>query len=455
MVETSEKTSSPSSSSHGRKDLEFFKVYLPEFSSHQLVIPQAFINILDKPLPKRVVLVDEIGRLWDVETKTGVVVFRQGWEKFANEHSLEFGDFLLFRYNGESRFDVTIFAKDGCKKDLDRFRVSVEKEPVIVKPVGISIKPEPWEDCGKRVMQNRKRVLVREEASVLGDIEPGHRRNTRKKVNRSRDPREMSWVPEKKHKGSEEPVYKPKNPHFVRNIAVGSLRLLEIPTTFLKANGIELEEGQDIELCDENGKKWPLKIEKHGRGYIFSYDSWLCFCESHNLRNPNKCLFEFIVSSNGTCSQILVRIFRGTLLTTAAKSGYHPFANLVVFTLFRNDEFTIQPNPPRREPSETRRHVDLTEEDEIIRIPACDLTAVSERFKRTLIGRVLHRGGRSVEAMIALFPRACIWNVEGRACGVNLGNGRFRFDFDKEKDLNMVLNKRPCHFNHWIFALER
>ncbi|XP_033131421.1 putative B3 domain-containing protein At5g66980 isoform X1 [Brassica rapa] len=353
MVETSEKTPSPSSSSHGRKDLEFFKVYLPEFSSHQLVcsyvisfsslglkysffswklinikinvqvIPQAFINILDKPLPKKVVLVDEIGRLWDVETKIGVVVFRQGWEKFANEHSLEFGDFLLFRYNGESRFDVTIFAKDGCKKDLDRFRVSVEKEPVLVKPVGISIKPEPWEDCGKRVMQNRKRVSVREEASVFGEIEPVHQRNTRKKVNRSRDPREMSWVPEKKHKGSEEPVYKPKNPHFVRKIAVGSLRLLEIPTTFLKANGIELEEGQDIELCDENGKKWPLKIEKHGRGCIFSYDSWLCFCESHNLRNPNKCLFEFIVSSNGTCSQILVRIFRGTLLTTATKSGYH------------------------------------------------------------------------------------------------------------------------------------
>ena len=106
-------------------------------------------------------------------------------------------------------------------------------------------------------------------------------------------------------------------------------------------------------------------------------------------------------------------------------------------------------------PAETRRHLDPTEEDEIIRIPACDLTAAFESFKRTLIGRVLHRGGRSVEAMIALFARACIWNVEGRARGVNLGNGRFRFDFDKEKDLNMVLNKRPCHFNHWIFALER
>ncbi|KAG2245196.1 hypothetical protein Bca52824_092955 [Brassica carinata] len=57
--------------------------------------------------------------------------------------------------------------------------------------------------------------------------------------------------------------------------------------------------------------------------------------------------------------------------------------------------------------------------------------------------------------MIALLPRARIWNVEGRARGTNLGNGRFKFDFDKEEDLKMVLNKRPCHFNHWIFALER
>ncbi|XP_048605116.1 uncharacterized protein LOC125582446 [Brassica napus] len=104
--------------------------------------------------------------------------------------------------------------------------------------------------------------------------------------------------------------------------------------------------------------------------------------------------------------------------------------------------------------SSARRPLDLTEEDEIICIPACDLTAASERFKNTLIGRVIHRGGRSVEAMIALLPRARIWNVEGRARGTNLGNDRFQFDFDKEEDLLMVLNKRPCHFNHWIFALE-
>lgn len=188
MVERSEK------GSYARKDMEFFKVYLPEFSSRKLVcsslisvsslrgysfsvglnikinlqvIPPAFVNILEKLLPNQVELLDEIGRLWKVVTKTeegvGDVVFKKGWEKFANDNSLEFGDFLVFSYDGVSRFSVKIFDKNGCKKYLvavttaDRSRVAVEKEPVLVKPVDdVSTKR-----CGK----SRKRVSVKEEPS--------------------------------------------------------------------------------------------------------------------------------------------------------------------------------------------------------------------------------------------------------------------------------------------------
>lgn len=105
--------------------------------------------------------------------------------------------------------------------------------------------------------------------------------------------------------------------------------------------------------------------------------------------------------------------------------------------------------------SPASRHLDLEKEEEIIKIPDCDLDVATKRFKKTLIGRVLHLCGRSVEAMIGVLPRARIWNVEDIVRGVNLGNGRFQFDFDKEEDLVMVLNKRTCHFNHWIFALEQ
>lgn len=94
-------------------------------------------------------------------------------------------------------------------------------------------------------------------------------------------------------------------------------------------------------------------------------------------------------------------------------------------------------------------------EDDIIRIPDCDINDVTERFRLTLIGRVFHLRGRSIDAMINLLPRSRIWNVEGRVRGFNLRNGRFQFDFDNEADLLMVLNKSPCHFNQWSFALER
>nr|VDD28700.1 unnamed protein product [Brassica oleracea] len=299
MVERSEK------GSYARKDMEFFKVYLPEFSSRKLVIPPAFVNILEKLLPNQVELLDEIGRLWKVVTKTeegvGDVVFKKGWEKFANDNSLEFGDFLVFSYDGVSRFSVKIFDKNGCKKYLvavttaDRSRVAVEKEPVLVKPVDdVSTKR-----CGK----SRKRVSVKEEPS---------------------DPCEMGCVPEnKKQKGFEEPVYKPKNPHFVRNIT-NCFRQMEIPTTFLKSNGIEMEE--DFELCDENGKKWPMKVVIHDRGQRFSPGLWLSFCRSHKLSTSNKCLFEFIVRSDGTCNQVLVRIFRGRMLNTVTINSYQVLA---------------------------------------------------------------------------------------------------------------------------------
>lgn len=43
----------------------------------------------------------------------------------------------------------------------------------------------------------------------------------------------------------------------------------------------------------------------------------------------------------------------------------------------------------------------------------------------------------------------------GRVRGIPLGNSRYQFDFDSERDLQKVLKRRPCHFNKWSFALER
>ncbi|XP_024011213.1 uncharacterized protein LOC112086493 [Eutrema salsugineum] len=108
---------------------------------------------------------------------------------------------------------------------------------------------------------------------------------------------------------------------------------------------------------------------------------------------------------------------------------------------------TPKDNEGRRSPSD--------EEDEPVVIPAFDTSALIARFSLTLIGRTFHVGGRSTEALLAFMPRSDIWDVAGRVRGVDLGHGRFHFDFESEEDLQKVLKKRPCHFNKWTFALER
>ncbi|XP_010446288.1 PREDICTED: putative B3 domain-containing protein At5g66980 [Camelina sativa] len=313
------------------KDLEFFKVFLPEFSSHELVIPPAFIDLLlGKPLPTEVFLLDEIGRLWRVETETEdtderfCVLFKKGWESFAKDQSLEFGDFLVFRYDGDSRFSVTIFAQDGIKKDVcvvtttEGSRVSVDNEPVD----DIFTKPESRKDCGNKRKREHDSVNDKpDQYESTSKTKPEHRDKTQRTVNRAGDPCDISWFPED---GVEESVYKPKNPHFLRNITSSSYQKLEIPTTFLKSNGIELEE--ELELRDEDGKKWPLKVENHGRGQKFSFATWSCFCKSQKLRKNHKFLLEFIVPRSGRCNEIQVRVISGRLPTTMTTNKYQVHA---------------------------------------------------------------------------------------------------------------------------------
>lgn len=95
------------------------------------------------------------------------------------------------------------------------------------------------------------------------------------------------------------------------------------------------------------------------------------------------------------------------------------------------------------------------DEEDIIKVPEFDYTDLLEKYKLSLVGKMFHQDGRSVDALIKHMPKRRIWDVEGRVRGSNLGNNKFQFDFDKEEDLLKVLQRRPCHFNKWSFSLER
>lgn len=74
-------------------------------------IPKKFVKKYGEHLSDSVCLKIPSGCEWEVGvTRNGNKVwFEQGWPAFAKFYSLNYGVFLLFRYEGNSKFQVCIF----------------------------------------------------------------------------------------------------------------------------------------------------------------------------------------------------------------------------------------------------------------------------------------------------------------------------------------------------------
>ncbi|KAF8015536.1 hypothetical protein BT93_H1149 [Corymbia citriodora subsp. variegata] len=103
----------------------FFKVLICDDFDTQLRIPPAFvINHLPGLItPKRFKLSNCAGRFWhvNIEKVDDCLFFTRGWKAFAQDNSLQFGDFLVFRFNGVSKFSVRAYGLHACEKEVPSF----------------------------------------------------------------------------------------------------------------------------------------------------------------------------------------------------------------------------------------------------------------------------------------------------------------------------------------------
>ncbi|KAL0742068.1 hypothetical protein Bca4012_083581 [Brassica carinata] len=88
-----------------------------------------------------------------------------------------------------------------------------------------------------------------------------------------------------------------------------------------------------------------------------------------------------------------------------------------------------------------------------ISVPHFDNSEIIKNYSRTLIGRCMNPEEQNMTALVTNLPK--IWNVESRVVGVDLGHGKFQFDFDKEEDIEEVMKNQPYHFDYWMISLAR
>ncbi|CAB4265809.1 unnamed protein product [Prunus armeniaca] len=98
-----------------------FRVFLvgDDFSQH-LRIPPAFIKNFNGRRLGKCTMRGPTGKCWavELEQRRDGLFFHKGWPGFVKDHFIESEDFLIFDYDGGSEFDVTIYDKTCCEKDV-------------------------------------------------------------------------------------------------------------------------------------------------------------------------------------------------------------------------------------------------------------------------------------------------------------------------------------------------
>ncbi|KAL3833389.1 hypothetical protein ACJIZ3_008125 [Penstemon smallii] len=92
-------------------------------SSDNIRLPPAFVRRYSEILPGtgNATLRINSGKTWKVkleELENAEYWFTRGWNIFVKDVGLEFGEFLVFTYNGTSIFDVSVFGVSGCEREF-------------------------------------------------------------------------------------------------------------------------------------------------------------------------------------------------------------------------------------------------------------------------------------------------------------------------------------------------
>lgn len=147
-------------------------------------IPKKFSNNLKKKLPEFVALRGPSGVTWTVgiTAKEDTLFFKHGWQEFVKDHALGPNDMLVFRYSGESQFDVLMF--DGqslCEKEASYFirkcghtepesgclakrktrKISGEEAQASSKNGGRSVLEKSGDNCGNGLPSEEQVIITR------------------------------------------------------------------------------------------------------------------------------------------------------------------------------------------------------------------------------------------------------------------------------------------------------
>ncbi|CAI9775344.1 unnamed protein product [Fraxinus pennsylvanica] len=235
------------------KTVDFFKCYNPKFSALRLELPRAFSLQLQETVPERAFLRDRYTNIWPVKMAKfeNDWFFCDGWEKFVEDNSLEFGDIFVIRYDGDNLFDIKLLGLSGCDKE------------------GFHENQEQGEAQVEQVAHGRK-----------------HQRRL--------DPYGNDIF-------SLGLAIRPRNPYFVTKIRTYRRNDFYIPKETIKDFHLD-NLPQEMFLIDPEGRQFQTKLTTWKDGRVWYSGGWKSLCALNSVRGKDTCICEFV----GVCELLML-----------------------------------------------------------------------------------------------------------------------------------------------------
>ncbi|CAA2971110.1 B3 domain-containing transcription factor VRN1-like [Olea europaea subsp. europaea] len=289
----------------------FFKVILPSTTTQQrLRIPNKFVEKYGNELSSIVKLSDPIDIIWCVRlVKVETTLWlHDGWEKFVEDHSIGYGYFLLFKYKGNSCFNVRIF--DLTATEVDYLDNNHNFKGTNHDTRNISYKRDissSRNEGGFNATRGRTHGVKRgySDATETSKSLRFYRTRSKCKIEDGR-------LEIKKENLNIPRSFSPKNPSFT--VVLKPYHLLKytlyVPAAF--AEHLASKSGY-IELCDSNGKKWLVRFTRNIKPNENNLSSgWATVLKEKSLKVGDTCVFELI-----DINKLMLKVFTFCNTSTA------------------------------------------------------------------------------------------------------------------------------------------
>ncbi|GMJ07957.1 REPRODUCTIVE MERISTEM 39, REDUCED VERNALIZATION RESPONSE 1 [Hibiscus trionum] len=292
------------------KTPHFFKIILEStIRNKKLGIPKKFEKKYGNKLSNSVLLSVPSGDTWRVElTKSdGVVWLQNGWQDFFVFYSLQKGHLLLFKYEGNDKFQVVIFDMSTseieypCKSHI---RDHTSGEQVCRQLVKEEAKDDIGDEIVHEIPPTKEITKKKPQASCS---KPRKKQKISKKVKNEDDCEDLpngeedlqTEVPGYANALLRARAFKSENPFFLVTMQPSYIepgRKICIPKDFsLK---FLKEKTDDLTLCNSGGKTWPARYWRYITSHKYTkttiHIGWEPFMQENNLKAGDVCVFELI-----------------------------------------------------------------------------------------------------------------------------------------------------------------